>query len=250
MKKAIFLLALLFPLISCYAQKHKKETIYLKNGSVLKGRSVRIDDDRMVVRSGRNIWVLNDSQIDTVAPKSLSKSLVFTSPVYFLKTTVGVLAGSSINEQKTPFSFDASFNYRLSPQFYTGLGLGVDLFEESYLPVFLKAEYRLRDTRFSPFASVKGGYMIPLDQKIRTQTYYDIAPYISYWPQNYQETLDNKGGVMFNPEFGFVNFFSNNMGMSLAFGYRFHQSNFEGEKHYKLEKNYNRLSIRLGILFN
>ena len=250
MKKIAFLSAFLLLVIVCNGQKNKKEIIYLKNGSVVKGHSARIDDDRIVIRTGRNFWVLKDSQIDTVTRKSIDKPFIDADQSYFIKTTVGVLAGSSGNEQKTPFSFDASLNYRLLPSLYAGLGLGVDLFEESSMPAFLNAEYRLRDTHFSPFVGVKGGYMIPLDKKIKTQTYYDIAPWNSYWPPNYQETLENKGGLMVNPEFGFVNHFSENLGLSLAFGYRFHQFTFKGEKHYKLEKNYNRLSIRLGILFN
>ena len=250
MKKIAFLLVSLLILSNSFAQKSKKETIYLKNGSLIRGQLVRVDDDKVAVRSGRNIWILNDSQIDTVGSKREFRTFEYVASRYFLKTTVGILAGSSNNAKPTPFSFDASFNYRFLPKVYAGAGFGVDLLEESYLPVFLNLEYHFRQTRFTPFASVKGGYMVPLDDGVRTQTYYDVMPWSSIRPPYYQESLDNKGGLMFSPSFGFVNQFTENLGLSFSFGYRFHQTTFKGDNHYKLEKNYNRLSIRLGIVFN
>ncbi|MDD4190419.1 MAG: hypothetical protein PHI28_03760 [Mangrovibacterium sp.] len=37
-----------------FAQKSRKEVIYLKIGSVLKGQLIQVDDHKFVVRSGRN----------------------------------------------------------------------------------------------------------------------------------------------------------------------------------------------------
>lgn len=249
MKKITFLLILLSIGGISFGQKNEKATIFLNDGSQLKGRFVRVDDNKIAVRSGKNVFVLKDSQIDSISSKSNFNNDSHFAP-YFFKTSFGVLAGSSNNEKKSPFSFDASFNYRMLPKFYSGLGVGVDLLENSYMPVFLNLEYHFRNTRFSPFVGAKGGYMVPLDKKINTNIYYDIAPWVSYWPSGYQSSLDNQGGLMFNPSFGFVNQVNENLGISLSFGYRYHEITFKGEDHYQLEKSYNRLTISLGILFN
>ena len=121
---------------------------------------------------------------------------------------------------------------------------------EVITPVFVKLEYRFHPGSVTPFIGMKGGYLVPLDGDVTTSggvypMYYDyyFAPY-------YSELLDNKGGVMLNPEVGFISPINDRLGFSLAFGYRFSQVKFKGENHYEIETNYNRLTIRIGILFN
>jgi sRNA-binding regulator protein Hfq len=251
MKTIAFLLLLLLAFGNSFAQKNKKDVVYLKNGSVLKGQQTRVDDDKVVVRSGKNLWVFSDADIDTIASKRLPQIFEFQSKPFFLKTTAGLLIGGSNNPKPTPFSFDASLNFKLFPTFYFGLGAGVDFLEESYLPTFGSFELRFRDARSTPFIGVKGGYMFPLDDNIHAQTYYGISPsYSSYWPGYTPQQLESEGGQFFEPSFGFVSQISENLGLMLSFGYRYHQVSFKGEDHYKLEREYNRLSIRLGIIFN
>lgn len=248
MKNLAFLLVLLFAFSTGFAQKNKKEIIYLKNGSVLKGRLVQIDDDKVAIQSGKNIWVFNDSEIDTVASKWQPRTYEYVSKPWFLKTTVGILAGGSDNQKPTPLSVDASLNVRLFPGFYLGAGTGVDFLAESYLPLFGNLEIHFRETRFTPFLGMKGGYMFPLDDATHAQTYY--APWSSYWPSYIPQPLECQGGLMYNPSFGFVSQINENLGVVLSFGYRFHQLTFEGENEYELERNYHRLSVRLGFIFN
>ena len=255
MKKIPFLLILLLVVGNLLAQTHKKDVVVLKDGTNLKGHFVRVDNDKIVVQSGRNIWIFNNDQIDSIISATPVKSADLGSPVlkrpYYLKTTFGELVGNSASEKQSPFSFDASFNYGIVTKFYTGVGMGVDFLENSYMPVFLNLEYRFRDTRFTPFVGVKGGYLIPLDDGISSTIYYDYYPATSsYWPYYPQEELKDKGGLMVNPSFGFVSYINDNLGLSLGIGYRYHEITFKGDNHYQLDKSYNRLTIRLGILFN
>ena len=252
MKKIALLVVLLLFVCGAFAQKQKKEVIYLKNGSVIKGQLVQVDDEKVVVHSAQNTWVFRQSEIDTVASKWLATPHEPVSKAWFFKTSLGLLPGGSDNTKETPFSFDASLNARLFAGLYAGLGAGIDFLEESYLPVFMNLEYQFRRSRFTPFVGVQGGYLLPVDGEVNMQNgyyYYDFMPYSSYWPYP-QQTLDNKGGLMLNPSFGFVSHINPNPGISLAFGYRFSQVTFKGENSYELETNYNRLSVRLGILFN
>ncbi len=250
MKKIIYLLTLLIFAGNGFAQKSKREVIYLKNGSVLKGQQTRVDNEKIVVRSGKNLWVIKESEIDTVTGSWIPGIYEDTGDSYFFKATIGLLAGSPNSAKPSPFSFDTSVNIRVQPNWYAGVGLGIDFLEESYLPVFGNLEYHFRESHFTPFLGLKAGYMIPLDDGFYSNSgiYYDMMPWSSYY---YSQDFESaKGGVMINPTFGFVSQLSPDLGLMLSFGYRFHKNQFKGEDEYELEREYNRLTIRLGILFN
>jgi len=243
------MVALLFVGMSS-AQKVKKDVVYLKNGSVIKGRLVEVDDEKMLVQTSRNTWVFNRSDIDTIATKPLAIANSEYSPNWYAHCSMGVLVGNSDNVKQSPFSADFSANFKLVNDLYAGAGVGVDFLEESYLPVFGNLEYHFRKSGVTPFVSMKAGYMVPLDGNVNSQQggiyYWD---YYSYYPY-YTQTLENKGGLMLNPSVGIISFINQHLGFSLAFGYRYSQVTFKGDDNYELETNYNRLSIKLGILFN
>ena len=249
MKKLVLSAIFLLLIAGVYAQK--REIIYLKGGSVIKGRLMQVDDHKVAVHSGRNIWYFDDSEIDTIT--SVWNPFTTTgngNMNFFIKASGGVLAGSSDNVKDTPFSFDASFNIRVASTFYAGIGAGIDFLEESYMPVFLNLEYHFRESQFTPFIGLQAGYMVPLEGEIETGgPYYDIY-YGGYGYGYGSQSLDNNGGSMFNPSFGFISHINKNLGWTLSFGYRYHQVNFKGEEHYQLETNYNRFSIKVGIIFN
>lgn len=233
-----------------FAQKIKKEVIYLKNGSILKGKLVRIDDEKVVVHSSRNVFVFKNSEIDTITSNLLSAPETIKDKPWFVKTSVGILAGSSSNSKSAPISFMTSINYNLTGGLFAGLGTGVEFFEESYMPAFINLEYYLRNSHFTPFVGLQGGYLIPLDDKTHSLDYRYYLSSSSYWPGPQTQEVEPDGGFMLNPSFGFKGMVSQNFGWMFSFGYRFHQLDFSGEDDYGIERNYNRLSVRVGIIFN
>jgi sRNA-binding regulator protein Hfq len=246
--KTLFLLLLFLLSGSSFAQKSKKAVVHLKNGSIVEGRVTPVDNDKVVVQSGRNFLIFNNSEIDTISSKWPSKNIDAISKDFFFKTSAGLLIGNSNNRKEAPLSFNASFNHRFYRQLYIGLGMGVDFLEESYMPVFMNFEYHFRNSRFTPFIGLQGGYMVPLDGDVNIQGG-GYRPWMSYsYP--YYETLENRGGFMVNPSLGFVSHINENLGWSLSFGYRVHQVTFEKDDNYSLETNYNRLSVHLGLIFN
>ena len=82
--------------------------------------------------------------------------------------------------------------------------------------------------------------------------YYDIMPYSYIWPGPNINTgpLDPRGGILVNPGVGYSHMFSPGFGMSLGFGYQYHRLNYKDEEDYGLDIDFNRLTIKIGIIFN
>lgn len=246
-------------LLACFSfAQSEKGHVYLKNGTILKGKYQYTDAGKLRVESAGNIWVFDAAEIDSVAGRSASRlaqteNLAQYSRIFY-RTEVGVLAGNSQNSQSAPLSFTGSVNYLVTPQFSAGFGFGAEMLKESYLPAFVNAEYKLRNSWSSPYFFVKAGYQVPLEDS--REIYYDVQPYwsSSIWPgpapvHSYGK-LEPKGGILINPGIGYSHLFSPGFGMSLGFGYQFHRLHYKGEKDYGLDIDYNRLTVKLGFIFN
>ena len=240
---------------SVFAQS-EKGYIYLKNGTILKGKYLYSQDmNKLKVESAGNLWVFEVAEVDSVVTKKARQKNDFiieksASPV-FLRTETGVLIGNSDNSQPAPFSFTSSINYLVWPNISAGIGIGLEFLKESYLPAFINAEYKIRNSQSTPYVFVKAGYQIPLEDS-REVYYYDYPVWSDFWPgPDYQQSeMKAKGGVLINPGIGYQRMFSSGFGMSFAFGYQFHRLHYSGENEYGLDIDYNRLTLKLGIIFN
>jgi hypothetical protein len=224
----------------------KKGYIFLKDGTVLKGKYKYSDNlEKLQVQSSEGVWVFDTSEIDSIRTKmNTSKSTIF------IRTEIGVLIGNSENSQPAPLSLTSSVNYSIDKHFSVGAGVGVEFLKESYLPVFVNFEYKFRDSYSTPYLFLKAGYQIPLEES--RDIYNDVYPVWSSFrpfPNNQQEPMDTKGGFMINPGVGYQRMFSSGFGMSFAFGYQFHRLHYSGENDYGLDIDYNRLTIKLGFIF-
>ncbi len=259
MKKLCVSLLIAIIAIPVIAQP-QKGYVYLKNGSILKGKYQYTEDlTKIKIESAGNIWIFEAGEIDRVTNKKEQMENYFqeseiSSPL-FLRTEIGVLAGSSQNSQTAPFSFTSSLNYTIIPKLSAGLGIGIEFLKESYLPAYINIEYKLRDSYSTPYLFLKTGYEIPLEES--NEIYGGVQPvyYDYYWPGNWNyynnnEPLNTNGGFMINPGIGYQRMFSLGFGMSFAFGYQFHRLSYSGENDYQLDIDYNRLTIKLGIIFN
>ncbi len=233
----------------------EKGYVYLKNGTILKGKYQYSSDFRKLkVETAGNIWMFNAEEVDSISGLHAHRFNAFETEnlntSYFLRTEIGVLAGNADNSQTAPFSFSTSINFKVKENFSAGAGLGIEFLKETYLPVFFNAEYKIRDSYATPYLFVKCGYQIPIEKS--KMVYYDYYPmYSSIWPgpDYYNPDLTAKGGILINPGVGYQRMFSPGFGMSFAFGYQFHRLHFAGENEYDLNIDYNRLTIKIGIIF-
>ena len=255
MKKiSLFVFAFLLT-FSLFAQI-EKGYIYLKDGTILKGKYQFADDlEKLKVISSGNIWIFDSEEVDSVTTRRSRRTNEFNQSLnenrLFFRTSIGFLAGNSENSQSAPFSFTGSVNYPVTPKISVGVGAGVEFLKESYLPTFVNIEYKLRNAEGTPYFFVLAGYQVPLEDS--QQLYYDYYPmWSSFWPgpEYSREEVNAKGGFLVNPGIGYTQMFSPGFGMSVAFGYRYHRLNYNGEEDYQLDIDFNRLSVKLGILFN
>ncbi len=257
MKKLCLVLITVIVVFSVFAQP-QKGYVYLKNGTILKGKYLYTEDlSKLQIESAGNLWIFQANEIDHVASKKAQLDKTFkeqswNSP-FLLRTETGVLAGNSGNSQSAPFSFSSALNYTVIPKISVGAGIGLEFIKETYLPAFVNIEYKIRDSWSTPYLFLKTGYEVPLEESNEVYNYvqpyyYDYMPWP--YPDNYNQNLDTKGGFMINPGVGYQRMFSSGFGMSFAFGYQFHRLSYKGESDYQLDIDYNRLTIKLGIIFN
>ncbi|HAH23333.1 MAG TPA: hypothetical protein DCL77_06190 [Prolixibacteraceae bacterium] len=247
MKRIIILLLSCLILVPAFAQKTKKDQVFLKSGAVIKGQLITHDAEIVKINSAGNEWVFKNEDVDSISKfKRAVKREVRTTQGYFFDTSMGVLVGNSGNSQKYPFSFMTAVNFRLIRNVYLGAGLGAEFLQETYMPAFGQLQWRFRDTRTTPFLNLQLGYQVPLeDVRGSSMVYYDYYPY----PQT-SSKIHADGGYLINPSFGFQHFSSENLGWFFSFGYRYHQLNYSGDNNYKLETNFSRLSLKIGFIFN
>ena len=178
MKKLCFLLLSFFIVFPVFAQS-QKGYVYLKNGSILKGKYQYTEDlSKLKVESAGNLWIFQADEIDHVSNNKTHLEENFKETdhksTFSFRTEVGVLAGNSDNSQSAPFSFSTSANYTFIPKFSTGAGVGLEFLKETYLPVFLNLEYKFRNSWSTPFIFLKTGYEIAIEES--NEIYYDVQP--------------------------------------------------------------------------
>lgn len=234
--------------MNTFAQKSKRDVIYLKNGSVINGQIIsEIPSGQVKIKTRDNsLWVFESTQID-----SIQKSGNLSAPVihcgYFNLTDVGILAGNPGNKYESPFSLINISGWRFKNRFSVGAGTGVEFFSETYLPVVADFRYYLKCQGATPFFGVQGGYSFALDKPDKQYVYQNY--YI--WPAPSGNSLDMKakGGLLLNPAIGLLTSLDDHLALSFSIGYRIMRHHYEREDDYKIDIDYNRMVLKIGLLF-
>ncbi len=246
----LLVMLLIFSLTTA-AQKPGKGVVYLKNGSIVRGALLSQDPGAPVKikTSDNNIWVFERSSIDSIDQKAKLSAPFHTG--FFNLTEGGVLIGNRDNDFNAPSTFMNVSGWQFSNGLAAGVGLGVDFFSETYLPVVADFRYYLRNQGIKPFISAQGGYAIALG-KADKQYVYNYASTYYIWPAPVGQALDvdARGGWLANPSIGFVAPLGENLGLTLSAGYRIMRHRYTREDNYKLDIDYNRLSLKVGLIFN
>jgi len=161
------------------------------------------------------------------------------------------LIGSPQNQNPAPFSFLSFNGIHLTKQFAASLGIGVEFPSGSYMPVVLDTRYYFRNTNFSPFIQLYGGYALALDDNNGQGIWYDEVSYSSSMPYYYDnyEPYKARGGWLINPGFGIRSLFGENFGVVFSVGYRVQRLYYSAGEDRERIVDYNRLAMKIGITF-
>lgn len=168
---------------------------------------------------------------------------------FYNNTDVGLLIGSSKNVLKAPFSFMSVTSYHITEQFSAGIGIGADFLEETYVPLVLDMRYYFRNSHFSPYVFIQGGYSIATEKEVDVTSNPIIWDMYPGWIGGYPTSSKPKGGFLLNPGFGIRKMFSNNFGLTFSVSYHFQRLNYKVSDDNRIEVDYNRMNIRMGIIF-
>jgi hypothetical protein len=246
-KLALVFIALLFLTNLSFARKGKKDVVYLKNGSIVYGQIISsLPSGQVKIKTRDNsLWVFEPTQIDSI---SQSDNEIQQIPLgYFNLTETGILTGNSNNKYSSPFSLMNISGWQFKNSFSVGLGTGVEFFSETYLPVVADFRYYLNRQRVNPFIGLQGGYSFALDNPDKQYVY----GYSDLWQtQNGRNlSMKAKGGFLLNPSVGICTSLNDNLALTLSAGYRIMRHRYCREDDYKIDIDYNRLSLKIGLIF-
>ena len=234
--KYLFVLLLSIMALPAFAQRGQMEdVIYLKDETVTRGTILSRDEIHIKIQTAEgNIHVYNVGDIIKINREPRFGSYNNKKPGYAHYTELGPLvAGKTTIDGVTTaaFSFQTVNGYRFRPCFFSGAGIGADLYAtQTILPVF---------------ASVRGdllnsGSLIPF--------YFADAGYGINITQNAANSTDFRGGAMYAAGAGVKIPFNRNAGFLLSFAYR-HQATAYNLNGIKTSITYNRLAVRAGFFF-
>lgn len=253
--RILTLILTIFFSLSLFAQRGKRDVVYLKNGSIVRGTIMLVDPGRLIKLKtpDRNIWVFEQNKIDSIVRPERIR--IQQKNGYFNLTEMGVLAGNSANYKKNPFTLMNINSWKFENGFSAGVGVGVEFFNETYLPVVADFRYFLRSEGALPFVSLQGGYSIPLGGTYSKKIYaYDprMVSSIMYpgpTPTVTNEDVSARGGWLLNPSIGIQTPLNDNLALTFSAGYRMMRHRYGKNDSYKLDVDYNRLSLKVGLMF-
>jgi len=157
---------------------------------------------------------------------------------YFNTTQIGMLMGnrqiterfsvvtggwgvSLIEETRTKMQISPSLTmtngYMFNEHWAAGIGVGYEIFEWNFFPVFADIRYTLWESKISPFFTVKAGYSFGDFKK----KHYDNL-LLHYAPYNVGDVdFRNYGGMMLHPEMGVKVAISENADLLFSIAYRY-----------------------------
>lgn len=246
----LFSTILFVPEIS-QAQEKLQDVIYLNNGSILHGEiiEIQVNESITLISNCGDRWVVNQNDITRIAKEPLSNEIKKDSNEYISCKTKGYYSNINIGfmlsgEMESLFpSLSLMFvnGYQFDWGLALGAGVGIDLIDETYMPLVGDIRYSFKDSKLSHFIFFQGGYAMPLGSP---------DPY----DYNYDDSKpESKGGYIINPGIGLKLSLNDKNAFSFAIGYKYMHVKHEyieytGQKINRTTE-YNRITLGIGFHF-
>jgi len=237
---SISLLIFLSPLLLAQETDH----VYLKSGSVIRGKILEIEpvDHVKIEDMCGNIWYYKIADVEKITSEPFDSGILQDQePIGFddgfvNMTSLGFLAGSSHNSQVAPFSLLMVNGYRAPNGLFAGIGTGVEFLSTTYMPLYLDLRYDLLGNDVVPYVMAKGGYALPLSSD---RSDYDIS-------------YEYSGGPLLGVGVGLKIRTRTHFAWDIELLYRYQETSYKeiydwNDQEYDYTDIFNRIEIRLGF---
>lgn len=150
-------------------------------------------------------------------------------------------------------SFTITNGYMFNKHWAAGAGVGFEIFDHNFFPLFAELRYTMRDNKIAPFVAVKGGYSFC---GFGARHYDDL--YLNWYPYHITDaSLRQYGGVMVHPETGVKVPLGENSDLLFTVAYRYQKSksaarmDYDNAQFEEWEHNeeINRLTFGIAFMF-
>jgi hypothetical protein len=177
-KCLLIVIALLIPCKIAWAQSVYQDVIYLKNGGVVRGKLLRIENGILLIRTNGESRVelpMNDVERISKEPRSLLETdsvrpRVFKSEgvVIFQEIGYGYSTGQlrtsrgSFNYQSRSYTFLAGFGTYVADYVVLAAGTGYGQLspDRKIVPFFGEVRSHFSRKQFAPYLLIRGGYSV------------------------------------------------------------------------------------------
>ena len=244
LRKILLLSLVLTTLSSPLLLGQDKDHVYLKSGSVIRGKILEIEpvDHVKIQDMCGNIWYYKIGEVEKITSEPFESELrsdkasIGFDEGFVNMTSIGFLVGSSYNAQVAPFSLLMVNGYRAPIGLFAGFGTGIEFFSTSYMPFFLDLRYDLIGTDVVPYIIAKGGYGVPLASD---RTEYNIS-------------YEYSGGPLYGAGIGLKIRTRNHFAWDIELMYRYQETSYKEIYDWNNQESdytdiFNRIEIRLGF---
>lgn len=225
------------------AQKQEVDAVYLKNGEIYRGKLQNHPDKNQIMLQTLcwNTLIFGVGDVDHIDRETVdlkSSRLPVPSSGFYNRTDMGVLIGTGNNEKNAIFSTQMVNGYKINSRFYTGLGIGIEFYEQAVVPLFADMSYHFGRNVLSPFIRGSLGYSLSVEDP----------------PETWGVSANNNGGYMYAAGLGTLIRLNGQNSLSLSLIYRFQSlksviTQDWTDEVLNLNKQYNRIALRIGFVF-
>ncbi|MFW6157270.1 MAG: hypothetical protein ACOC4S_00370 [Balneolaceae bacterium] len=222
--------------IAAFGQSTAEEdVIYLKNGSVLRGEIIAIDQGEAIkIRIvGGSEFVFDREEIDEIAREERRKPVYYTQSGYINHTGLDLLPGGD----RTSVRLQMINGYQFTPLIAAGIGIGFTTYNDplGLIPLYLQGKLKLKEANTAPFLFLRSGYTF----SVRADEDVDLERH--------------RGGWMLNPGLGLQFDTAGDFGLIFTAGYNIDHSRYEqprwGGGTVENEITWRRVQLGFGLSF-
>ena len=246
-RKILLLLPVfMFMVPGLLAQKQDVDAIHLKDGNIYRGLLQEHSKPGVIKLETlcSNTLLFGMDEIDHISRESIRtgfrKSYIPSEQSgYYNRTDMGVLIGSGNNTQNAIFSLQMVNGYQYRGKLYSGLGIGIEFYDQAAVPLYADLAYYFSRRSVSPFLRGSIGYTISLE---------DPEP-------NWGMSVENVGGLLYAVGLGTSIRINQHNALALSLVYRFQslksiETTDWNSEQITINRQFNRISFRIGFVFD